>query len=156
MSYSIDNENVVSNTNGTELGEFTPSTNSFTFFEEGNDRFKGPIAAFLKRVGHLVTTWSVEGEAPESRNKADIPPRPKMNPKSGIKTPGLVRWMEKYALDEFKQTFGITGRGTVPIVEDGKVVGHKETWIGRCKTCMSEKANLPFGMDPNLYDINAE
>jgi len=158
MSYSISNSNVVSNAKGVEVGVYHPYPMTFTFNDKASERFKSQVSGFLKRLGHKVEAWDTAGEEPEAEPGAEvvIPPQPKLNPKWGHKTPGYVRWLEKYHLEEFKTRFGITGRGTVPIVEDGVTIGHRETWIGRCKTVLSEKVNLPPGMDPNLYDINAE
>lgn len=160
MSYSLDNDTgLVRNSDGMELGHYTEATKTFTFLEADLQGYKAMVSRFLNAVGTPVDSWEVSGETPKSDDK--IPPKPKMHPKLGDKTPAVVRWYEKYHLDEFKRIYKVKGRGVVPRYRKDHLTGetvidrHEEVWLAERKTCLTELVNLPKGQNPEEMSYDA-
>ena len=160
MSYSLFSETgLVANSDGMEFGHYEAGTGIFTLLSEDLSNYKGAIARFLNSVGHEVNGCEIKGESPP---KGNIPPKPKMDPRYGDKTPALVRWYERYAPEEFKTRYKVTGRGTVPryrwdpIKERNVIDRHEEVWLAERKTCMTEKVDLPKGANPAEYEYGED
>lgn len=157
-SYTVDNSGNLSTSDGVKLGQYDSDSKTFTLASEKLASRKGRISRFMNRLHKPIEHWDV-AEAPdmdrEDRDEGDIPPRPRMDRLMGDKTPALVRWLERYKFSEFKERYGVLGRGTVPRYEtdlDGetRLVGHEEVWIARRKTVLTERANIPSGEEDNL------
>ena len=152
MGYSINTEGHVHNGDGKLLGVFEDSTGVFTYSDAECKRYQGAVGRFIKNMGKSITSWELPGDERSPISKEDIPDQPKWHPMHGDKTPKYVRWLERYHLDQFKARYGVVKRGTVPMVdEQGNITGQKETWIARRKTCLTDVADLPGNMDPDLY-----
>ena len=155
-SYSItEKSGLVKNADGVELGVYQEETEHFDFRDKEFERYKAQVSRVLKAARIQVKSWGVSGHVPE--DVAEIPPRPKQEGKLGDKTPALVIWLEKYAIEEFKTRYRVKKRGTIPrysIDSDGRSVldRYDEVWIAERKTCRTELINIPKGEDSDNYE----
>lgn len=100
----------------------------------------------------------------------DAPPRPLMG-KAGFKTERLVRWLEKYAWNEFVATYGVTSSEKIKVPEhrsewnneeqkyDKILVGHHMKYPARCTTVLTEKPRrraLGLDYDESVPDTEPE
>lgn len=111
----------------TEAGEITRTDKDSTIVVARYDRttkivrivpewqkFRPAVIRFLnsEEVQAKIESIILEGDRPDAP-KADIPPRPKMDPRFGDKTPAVVDWYRKYKPAEYKARYGIVGEGTI-------------------------------------------
>jgi hypothetical protein len=75
-------------------------------------RFHAAVVRFLNDEGVKFETIALKGAA-RDKVAVNIPPRPKMDPAKGDKTPAVVEWYRQYKPEEYKVKYGIVGEGTV-------------------------------------------
>jgi hypothetical protein len=77
-------------------------------------KFRPAVIRWLNQEEIPIDAILLEGDKPDVVPAGvDIPPRPKMTPQEGDKTPAVVEWYRKYKPNEFKARYGIRREGTV-------------------------------------------
>lgn len=100
--YEVDpDKGIINRTqNGTteEVAGYDPASGIVTL---SDPKWRLPVIKHLQDKGWLYNGLS------EDALKDDIPPKPRMNPRLGDKTPGVIEWMARYQPREFKARFGV-------------------------------------------------
>ena len=92
-------------------------------FADGRDlqKYKLPVTTFLAENEHHYRHL-VRADLPDDpKDTKSIPPRPKIDPRYGDKTPGVPQWYQKWRPNEFTTRYEVLGPGNVRIPRSPRV-----------------------------------
>ena len=116
-------------------------------------KFRPAVIRWMNAEELKIESVLMEGDRPDPIPAAGIPPRPKMTPQAGDKTPAVVEWYRKYKPAEYRARYGIKGEGTVTkfrveLNERGekiRVPYEVEATLAHRKTHLTEKIEAGHG-----------